>query len=398
MATFGGGGRASANSPNQLNANTNAYSSLLAGSQPQSSYTGLLDDLQIYSGVLSDTEVAELYNNPGTTVSNVSALSGEFNNALGTSGLSWDTSGDTSWFVESTNTFNDLPGAAQSGSVTNYQTSVLSLTVNGPGTLTYVWSTMDDCNNFYCEYAIDGSPDYTYPNDIQCSQQWVTNGPYSIPAGQHILTWTAYANGDTDPTQAAYVDAVNYTPTSTNTGPLITLNPVSQTNYPGYSVALFAAVTSNPTATFQWYEVGDSSPIPNATNTLFIPANSGTAGVAGSYYAIASNLVGAAFSTTAAVTFVSAPLPPNWARAFRSPFFSANDNFYRDYNSGCAADSAGDVYVANQYVGNINVENNQSSIVDTFTAVGANRCRKADQIRGHERPHQHRPASSGPSA
>jgi hypothetical protein len=36
-----------------------------------SSYTGLLDDLQIYSGVLSDTEVASLYANPGTTIPNL---------------------------------------------------------------------------------------------------------------------------------------------------------------------------------------------------------------------------------------------------------------------------------------------------------------------------------------
>jgi hypothetical protein len=36
-----------------------------------SSYNGLLDDLQIYSGVLSATEVAEIYTNPGTTIPNI---------------------------------------------------------------------------------------------------------------------------------------------------------------------------------------------------------------------------------------------------------------------------------------------------------------------------------------
>ncbi len=113
---------------------------------------------------------------------------------------------------------------------------------------------------------------------------------------------------------------------------------------------MYAAATSNPTATFQWYEVGDSSPIPDATNALFIPTNSGTAGVAGgSYYAIASNPVSSAFTTTAAASHSSVrPQPPNWARVFRSPFFSANDNFYRDYNGGCARwTQRGDVYVAN---------------------------------------------------
>ena len=41
-----------------------------------SSYNGLLDDLQIYSGVLSDADVASLYANPGTTVPDVAGGSG----------------------------------------------------------------------------------------------------------------------------------------------------------------------------------------------------------------------------------------------------------------------------------------------------------------------------------
>jgi hypothetical protein len=41
-----------------------------------SSYNGLLDDVQIYTGVLSDTEVASLYANPGTTVPDVAGGSG----------------------------------------------------------------------------------------------------------------------------------------------------------------------------------------------------------------------------------------------------------------------------------------------------------------------------------
>ena len=42
-----------------------------------SSYKGLLDDLQIYSGVLSDAEVALLYANPGSTVPDVTGGLGE---------------------------------------------------------------------------------------------------------------------------------------------------------------------------------------------------------------------------------------------------------------------------------------------------------------------------------
>jgi hypothetical protein len=39
-----------------------------------SSYNGLLDDLQIYSGVLNSAEVAGLFNNPGITATNVAGI------------------------------------------------------------------------------------------------------------------------------------------------------------------------------------------------------------------------------------------------------------------------------------------------------------------------------------
>ena len=193
---------------------------------------------------------------------------------------------------------------------------------------------MDDCNNFYCEYDIDGNPDYTYQNDIGCSQPWVVNGPYEIPSGQHILTWTAYADGDTDPTEEAFLDQVTFTPANF---PVITLNPFSQTNYPGYQVWLAASATNTPGVTWQWYEVG-SGAIAGATTNYFIPTNSGTAGVAGSYYAVATDLSGSVSTTTAAVTFVSAPLPPNWSTAFKSPFGNGYNQF-EDFYVTCVPDS-----------------------------------------------------------
>lgn len=330
-------------STDPLNSNTN---SLSVGGSVYSSYAGLLDDLQIYSGVLADGDVAALYNNHGTTITNVLGAGEDFNTALGTTNLNWSTSGDTSWFLEDTNTYNGSPAAAESGSVTNYQASTLTLTVTGPGTLTFEWSTVDDCNNFYCEYDIDGSPDYTYPNDIDCSQPWVLNGPYAIPAGQHVLTWTAYAAGDTDPTEAAFLDNVSYIP---STAPVITLNPYSQTNYPGYQVWLAASATNTPGVTWQWYEVG-SGAIAGATTNYFIPTNSGTAGVAGSYYAVATTPAGLVNTTTAAVTFVSALLPPNWSTAFKSPFLNTYNQF-EDFYVTCVPDSQGNVYAAGDFIG-----------------------------------------------
>jgi hypothetical protein len=324
-------------------------------------YEGLLDDLQIYSGVLSSNQVAQLYANPGTT-----AVFQDFNVALDTTNLNWTTSGDSSWFVETTNT-SGSPFAVQSGSVTGNQSSTLSVTVTGPGTLTFYWSSIaNDANNgFDCEFALDGGD----VDDLYGDTSWYLDGtPFIIPAGQHTLSWTAYADGDTDPTEVAFLDEVNYVPDTT---PVITLNPFSQTNYPGYQVWLAAGVATNLDVSWQWYEVG-SGPISGATNYYFIPTNSGTAGVAGDYYAIASNSTSSAITTTAAVYFVSAPLPPAWSRAVKSPFSSAYDNdVIMDYFSGCAVDSAGEVYVADEYVGIVNVESN-FVVLNTLTAVGTN--------------------------
>lgn len=179
-------------------------------------YQGLLDDVRVYGGVLGPDDVAELAARGAPT----------FAVALNTSGLAWTTSGDSNWFVETTNTYNGLPAAAQSGSVTNSESSILSVTVTGPGTLTFAWSCIanDPNSGFDCEFAIDG----TDTDDIYGDTAWEldpqTGPPYAIAAGQHTLTWMVTANNDTDPTEAAYLDDVVYVPINTNPPPVTLLN------------------------------------------------------------------------------------------------------------------------------------------------------------------------------
>jgi hypothetical protein len=315
-----------------------------------SAYKGLVDDVQIYSGVLSASEVAFLYNNPGTNVVDIAANSQELNAALGTTNLSWATSGDNSWFVETTNTYNSSPAAAHSGSVTNNQYSKLSVTVTGPGTLTFYWSSIanDPNQGFYYEFDVDRNQNDGYYG----TSSWRQDGPFTILAGTHTLSWMVTANGDTDPTEAGFLDNVSYVP---ETGPVITVNPFDQTNYPGYPVWLAASVAINSDVTWQWYKVGAGA-IPGATSAYFIPTNSGTSGVQGNYYAIASNLAGSANTTTAAVTFVSAPLPSDWSTAFKSAFTPVNlYTVTKDYYYGCIVDPSGNVYAAAQFSGNTTV-------------------------------------------
>jgi Concanavalin A-like lectin/glucanases superfamily len=166
-------------------------------------YNGLLDDVQIYSGVLSGSDVAYLYANPGSNV--VDTTGQDFNTALNTTDLAWTTGGDTSWLVETTNTHDNV-AAVQSGSVTDNQSSTLSVTVTGPGTLTFYWSSIAEDSGFDYEFDIDG----VYANDIYGDNSWIQDGPYHVESGQHTFTWTTYANGDTDPTQAGFLDQVSF--------------------------------------------------------------------------------------------------------------------------------------------------------------------------------------------
>ena len=321
------------------------------------------DTLHSIQGVTTGSYVHIVSTRDQSTGSTAPDTTGQdFNAALNTTGLTWTTSGHSNWFVEITNT-HDSVSAAQSGSVIDSQSSTLSTTVTGPGTLTFWWQN-PTFNNLALGFGLDGS----YQDGIGGYTEWIQAGPFTIPAGEHTLSWTVNAGGDSDPAQAAYLDEVTFIPDLT---PIITLNPFNQTNYPGYNVALLAAATNSSSITWQWFKVGSASPIPNATNALFIPTNSGTAGVAGSYYAVASSPGGSPPTTAAAVSFVNAPLPPDWARALKSPLGPVDGSvFNKDYYLGCAVDSAGDIYAAAQYFGNRNVRTN-GNVENILTAPGS---------------------------
>jgi hypothetical protein len=169
-------------------------------------YIGLLDDVRIYGYELAATDVALL---AGTPVNSLGS-------ALDAAELAWLTSGDSHWFVETTNTHDNV-SAAQSGVVTNLQTSILETSVVGPGTLTFWWQSAANGGNFDFEFDID----LGYANDISGIQPWTQDGPYALSAGSHTLTWTVRAGNDNDPTEAGYLDQVSFVASS----PVALLNP-----------------------------------------------------------------------------------------------------------------------------------------------------------------------------
>ena len=297
-------------------------------------FNGLLDDVRIYSSELSADDVAILSGN----------TAGSLGTALNSPSLPWTTGGNANWFVETAVTHDNV-SAAQSGAINNDQESWVQTSVAGPGTLSFWWKVSSEDGGDYLEFQIDGN----FQTDITGNPGW-QQLTYPIASGSHNLRWRYYKDGAfVDGLDAGFLDQVSFV-NSTNTSPVITLNPFNQTNYPGYQVALLADGTGTPTNTWQWYKIG-SGAVSGATNKLYIPTNSGTAAVAGNYFAIASNSSGTANTRTAAVTFVSAPLPPDWSRAFAPELNHSSDQRTTNYGIACLLDSAGNLYSANSFNG-----------------------------------------------
>ena len=305
-------------------------------------YNGKLDDLQIYSAALSGGDIAYLFANPGEVINNFTSLG----DAVDAPQLPWITGGNAAWFSQDVTT-QDGEDAAQSGAIGDDEEAWIQTTVTGPGTLSFWWNVSSEDGYDYLEFLMDGN----WQNDITGDWGWDQQS-YEIEPGQHTLRWRYYKSGSNmGGFDAGFLDLVNFA-AITNTPPVITLNPFSQTNRPGYDVALLAAATSDSTTNWQWFKVG-SGALPGATNAFYMPANSGTAGVAGGYFAVVSNLTGSATSLTAVVTFQNAALPPDWSRAFRTSYTNNPANTTTDINLASLFDSSGNIYT----VGSINGTN-----------------------------------------
>lgn len=168
---------------------------------------GAMDEIQIYSGVLSATEVTFLYNNPGNTVPDIAGS--PLGEAVDAPQFSWTTGGDADWFLQTDET-NDGIDAAQSGAIDHNQESWIETTVEGPGYFSFSWNvSCDDSDGYdYLGFSVDGFPE----SEISGNWGWDSYGVY-LDSGSHTLRWTYYKDDDfTDGQDAAWLDEVNFTP------------------------------------------------------------------------------------------------------------------------------------------------------------------------------------------
>ncbi|MBF0292065.1 MAG: VCBS repeat-containing protein [Nitrospinae bacterium] len=157
--------------------------------------------------------------------------------------LSWSSSGNAQWLVENT-IYNSGGSAAQSGDISNSQTSAIQTTVTGPGSLSFYWKVSSEIDYDWLEFAIDG----TVQTRMSGTSSWLKKS-YSISAGSHTLSWT-YTKDTTSSSgsDAGWLDTVVFTPQSgvtltatAGTGGSVT--PASQRVASG-STASFTAVAN----------------------------------------------------------------------------------------------------------------------------------------------------------
>ena len=201
--------------------------------------------------------------------------------------LVWSSTGNAAWFSESSVTHDGL-AAAQSGIITDSQSSSIQTSVTGPGSLSFWWKVSSeqwfDCLSFY----IDGLQQAAISGAVDWQQQ-----AFAVGSGSHALIWT-YAK---DPTVSVGMDAgwlgdVIFT---TNP-PVITLQPLTQKGIMGAAMALSGAASGAPPVTYQWLK--DGTNLSGATSTNYVIAKA-TRRDSGVYQIVASNPGGGTPSSNA---------------------------------------------------------------------------------------------------
>jgi alpha-tubulin suppressor-like RCC1 family protein len=216
--------------------------------------------------------------------------------------LPWSVSGNAAWFGETAVT-HDGASAAQSGLITDSQSSTLQTTVVGAGTLSFWWKVSSEEFFDYLTFYIDGVPQAA----ISGEQPWQMQ-TYSIANGSHTLKWT-YAKDPSvsDGSDAGWLDQVTFI----TSPPVITLQPLCQHGRMGNTITLCGAATGAPMLTYQW--VKDGADLAGATSTAFYIA-SATRRDSGAYQLVATNPGGSTGSSNATLV-VRSPQemgPPVW--------------------------------------------------------------------------------------
>ena len=125
--------------------------------------------------------------------------------AVDNTSLLWTTL-DPKWFGQAAVTYYD-GDAAQSGSVSDDQISLIGTTVTGPGTLSFYWKVSSEKDYDFFMFNID---EMNYSSQMSGEVDWhkVT---YEIPSGSHTLMWSYTKDGsESEGSDAGWLDKVEF--------------------------------------------------------------------------------------------------------------------------------------------------------------------------------------------
>ena len=143
-----------------------------------------------------------------------------FSLALNTTNLTWVTGGDLPWFTESTVTLDGL--AAQSGSITDSQSSYLETTVSADGQLSFNWKVSSEGGYDFLTFYINGNEQDAISGDADWNQE-----TYPVTAGD-VLRWEyGKDDGGSDGLDAGFLDEVSYATTPPGTGITVAASPLT---------------------------------------------------------------------------------------------------------------------------------------------------------------------------
>lgn len=149
---------------------------------------------------------------------------GDLSDATDATQYSWTNSGDEDWFVQSSMTRDGID-AAQSGAISDDESSDMETTVTGPGTLSFWWKVDSEFNSDYLSVEILGTAEF---EEISGDEDWAQVS-LTVPAGPQTVRWsyTKDSSGNSGE-DAGWVDQVKFLGSSDTESPTlqrITISP-----------------------------------------------------------------------------------------------------------------------------------------------------------------------------
>jgi hypothetical protein len=212
--------------------------------------------------------------------------------AVNAPGLSWFGGGDAFWFGE-TNVSRDHFQGGQSGAIGDSQKSFTTVSVSGPGSLSFWWKVSSEAWFDYLNFYIDDVKQTGISGEVDWEQQ-----TFKISSGAHTLKWSYEKDSDSSAgMDTGWLDEVAFAPYP----PVITVQPASQIIQAGSPLALNVTATGAGPLSYQW--IKDGTNLPNVSSSLWI--QNSTRQNSGTYAVLVSSPAASALSSNAFVGVIS---------------------------------------------------------------------------------------------